>query len=59
MQVVDMHIEFHIQLQVNTQLPALYPTFKSDYSICCDPRNNFQTEIYQEKLQEQTECVMR
>lgn len=43
MRVVDMDTELCIQLQVNTQPPALYPTSKSDRSICGNLRNHFQT----------------
>lgn len=42
MQAVGMHAELCIQLQGNTQPYALYPTSKSDRSICGDPRNHFQ-----------------
>lgn len=31
-----------LKSQVDTQPPALLSTFKSDHSICCEPRNNFQ-----------------
>ena len=31
-----------LKSQVDTQHPALHSTFKSDHSICCEPRNNFQ-----------------
>lgn len=43
MQVVDMHTELCLQLQVNTQPLSFYPTSKGDHCICDDPRSNFQT----------------